>query len=472
MKLTTKLAKQEYDFNKDSETTLLIELEAPKLKLEEKRQPICVVPVLDVSGSMSGDKIDYLKKACRKLIDHLSPGDFAGVVAYDTYVYEVATIREITQEQKEVLKKEISKLEARTATNLSGGLIKALNWLNDMDLPDNTILRVILFTDGQANVGIKGKELLNLVNKTKDRCTISCFGFGNDCSHELLADLSLKGDGNFSFIDSADAALTAFGRELGGLVSTYAQNIKIKIQPDKNNRIIEVLNDEDVNEDNGLVNIELRDILAQEKKWVVARVNLSKVEKPLPRKVNAFKIFVEYVDREGKTQSLEATTKVVFCKAGKETAEEDVDVVKHYERLLVFQAQEKANVCVSNGDFIGAQNIFTKCRRRVKDPSIKGIVDNLSNSYSSSTAYYSNLGETYSVRNLVSGARASYCGTSDSLKGCVGAAGSFTNDSMDLFTTSFTDDKEDEVPVITTTNVVVDPVKEKVVSKSKKGEEW
>ncbi len=409
MEFIAKLAKETYDFNKDKETHLLIELEAPKVKLSEKRSPICVIPVLDVSGSMHGSKLDYLKKACRKLIDHLAPGDFAGIVAYDSYVHEVAPVREVTQEQKEILKKEVAKLRAGSATNLSGGLLKALEWINNTDLPDNTILRVILFTDGQANTGLRGKNLIKMVSKQKNRATISAFGFGNDCDQEILADVSSKGEGNYAFVDSADAALSAFGKELGGLITTYAQDIKIKISPDKNNEIIEILNDEDVSEDGKTAVIRLRDILGEEKKWIVAKVKLSQVDKPFPRKVNAFQIQTEFVDRDGKTQKLNKhSIKVKFCKAGGEKSEENCDVVLHRDRLLAAKAQEMAEIHVKNGNYSMAQNVLQECAYNVSDSNVKGVLGDITANYCNASNYAGSRGLSNSVKTALRGKRMSY----------------------------------------------------------------
>lgn len=408
MEIKTKLSKEQYDFNKDSETHLLVELTAPKIKVEG-RPPICVVPVLDVSGSMAGDKIDYLRKACRKLIDNLSPTDYAGVVAFDTNVYEVCQITRTTQEQKEIIKKKVADLHAGSCTNLSGGLLKALEWVNKMDLPVETVLRVIVFTDGQANAGIVGDKLLTMANECKGRVSVSTFGFGTDVSHDFLADMSSKCDGNYAYIDSADAALSAFGRELGGLMMVYGQNIKVSITPDKNNKIVEVLNDEDVQEKDGSAIIELRDILGEEQKFLVAKVKLSKVDNPLPRKVNAFSVEVSFTDREGKEQKLDSkSVKVKFCKVGEEPKDEDAEVVKHRDRLLAGKAQAQAEIYARKGDYQAALYTMNLCCDSLSDQSIKGAVGNLAANYVSAQSYTSTSGINSTIKKCFDGKRVSH----------------------------------------------------------------
>lgn len=408
METRAKLAKEQYAFSKDSETHLLIELSAPRVEINEKRTPICLVPVLDVSGSMAGRKIDYVRKACRKLMDHLAPGDYAGVVAFDSDIYEVAPIREITQDQKENIKTKISKLKAGSCTNLSGGLAKALEWVNAMDLPSNTIMRVILFTDGHANTGVVGRQLLEFSMELRQRATISAFGFGSGCDQELLADISAKNDGNYAFINSADDAMYAFGQELGGLMTTYGQDIAVTIKPDKNNQVLEILNDEDVVDDNGNIVVKLRDILGEEKKWIVAKVKLNEVSKPFPRKLASFNVMVEFTDRDGKKQKIEEfPIKVKFCKPCDESINEDPEVVKQRDRLLAAKAQEKAEQYARVGNYQLASETMTMCFNNITDAETRGVVDSLTTSYNSAHSYTSDKGMTNSVRHLLGNKRLS-----------------------------------------------------------------
>ncbi len=53
------------------------------------RKPLSFVTVLDVSGSMYGDKLAWAKKAVQQAIQHLREGDVAALV---TFASEVATV--------------------------------------------------------------------------------------------------------------------------------------------------------------------------------------------------------------------------------------------------------------------------------------------------------------------------------------------------------------------------------------------
>lgn len=447
MRVKAKLAKQQYTFNKQNETHLMIELEAPKVEWQKDRAPICLVPILDVSSSMMGEKIDYVRKACRKLVDHLAPGDFAGIVAYDSHVHEIAEIREITQSQKDELKKKIAQLQPNGCTNLSGGLACGLKWINEMKLNKDVILRVILFTDGMANIDVTGRDLLSFSKELSGKASISTFGFGHDCDQELLADIANACGGNFAFIDSPDAALSAFARELGGLMSVYAQDVKVKISPDKNNETLEILNDEDVTDEDGKVTVHLRDILGEEKKWIVAKVLLNNVEKALPRKVNAFRINVEYKDKEHTLQTLDQiAVKVKFCKPGEEPSEEDSQVVKQRDMLLAAKAQDQAEAYARAGNFAGAQQVLYACNAGLSDADVKGVLNNVTINYADIGTYTAGRGVTNSLRSHMKGKRVTY--TSKDAQTLCSTVGNQGTSAMDDMETSFNNtDASDDVNV-------------------------
>lgn len=478
MRVKAKLAKEQYTFNKSNETYLMIELEAPKVEWQKDRAPICLIPVLDVSSSMMGEKIDYVRKACRKLVDNLAPGDFAGIVAYDNRVHEVAEVREITQSQKDELKKKIAGLHTNGCTNLSGGLACALKWINEIKLSNNVILRVILFTDGLANIGVSGRNLLDFSKELCGKASVSTFGFGHDCDQELLADIANTCNGNFAFVDSPDAALSAFARELGGLMSTYAQDINIHISPDKNNEVLEILNDEDVSNNDGKVTINLRDILGEEKKWIVAKVRINGVEKSFPRNVNAFKIEVNYKDKEQTKQVIDdVAVKIGFCKPGEESTEEDAQVVHQRDMLLAAKAQDQAEAFARVGNYQGAQQTLYACRIALADTNVKNVMDKLSINYSNCGTYTMGRGVTNSLRSHMKGRRISYTShEAQSLCSTVGAQNSTAMNDMEAKFTTDPEIGDEHVDNVSNSSLIkLDIYKdddENKTTKKRKGEDW
>ncbi|MDX5194356.1 hypothetical protein IGO00_24620, partial [Salmonella enterica subsp. enterica serovar Weltevreden] len=90
-----------------------------------------------------------------------------------------------------------------------------------------------------------------------------------------LSELAKRGGGNYAFIKNPDEALSAFGKELGGLLSTYAQDIVLDLAPHNGHKIEEVLSDVSVEEKDQKVVIKLGDLLSEEERHVVIAMKLS-----------------------------------------------------------------------------------------------------------------------------------------------------------------------------------------------------
>ncbi len=216
MKLSARFDYQTVDHEKDNTVHLLLTVEAPAIDWVAQRPSICVVPVVDISGSMGqAGKLDYAKRACTKLVEQLKVGDYSGLVAFD---HRVVKPGPVTPEFKTRLLKAIDGLAVDGNTNFSDTIVDSLAMLSKLDLPSSILQRLIFFTDGQPNKGlVDGDALKALVAKQVGACSISFFGYGRAgmCNQGLLTELSQLGKGNYAYVENPDDALAAFGKELG-----------------------------------------------------------------------------------------------------------------------------------------------------------------------------------------------------------------------------------------------------------------
>lgn len=193
-----------------------------------KRPPLDLAVVLDRSGSMHGEKLQYAKKAVETLIDRLLPTDHLALVTYDSEVDTVFARRRV--DDALVMKTKVALVEARGCTNLSGGLVEGLQQLGQ---DKGALRRVLLLSDGLANEGVTDLDgLADLahqgVNSGKG---VSTFGVGLDFNEELLRTLSDVGGGNYYYIASPDDIPGIFVEELGELEDVVAQNVLIDFEP-------------------------------------------------------------------------------------------------------------------------------------------------------------------------------------------------------------------------------------------------
>ncbi len=347
MKTTARLPFEKVRFDLPFRTHLAITLEAPHVAWERTRPPVCVIPVVDVSGSMQGDKLGKAKKSVQKLVDHLSPGDFCGVVTFSTDVATVAPPGPMTVTRKAALRTAVEQLEATSQTNLAGGMLEGLRLANASVLPDDMLVRVILFTDGCANTGVAmdAEGLLPHLDANLGRATLSAFGYGADADQELLRDLSTRGKGNYAFVAGPDDAMTAFARELGGLLSTYAQDIVLQIRPVDGARVKGVLSDVDADPRGPGVEVRIPDILADESRNVVLSVELPAVPAPGTGPAPAFEVALAWKALSGGTRMVaercvvQARVERVLPGSEQVHPDRDVDVVVVQAELVRAQIE-------------------------------------------------------------------------------------------------------------------------------------
>lgn len=363
MKIEARLTRDSFAVGSAHEDHLVLSLSAPESTLS--RPSICVVPVVDTSGSMQGDKIAYARQSVAKLIEHLSDKDYVGLVSFSSSARVLIKPRVADTANKQAMRAEVGKLNAAGGTNLADGILQALQAVRDLDLPESTILRVIIFTDGQANEGIATKpdQLLALQAAHKGRVTLSAFGYGDGggIDQDFLVDFAKQGGGNYAYVKDPDAALAAFGTELGGLLSTYATGITITVAPLAGHQIVEVVSDVDADaaDPTGEVVIRLPDLLAQETRNLVLKVQLKEQESALPRSVNLFESTVKYLTLAGNgttEQHVEdVKAKAKWVKPGDEQKKPDkaLDTVVALAQLVRVQLQAEAQA--KAGNFAGAQ---------------------------------------------------------------------------------------------------------------------
>jgi Ca-activated chloride channel family protein len=208
----------------------LIRLEGQAPAATGVRAPLNLSLVLDRSGSMHGEKLAAARDAAAFLVRRLAPEDRVSIVVYDGDVHTIAD----EHTPRASVAHLIQQIEPGGSTNLSGG------WLRGRELvaahargAKRGMNRVLLLTDGQANMGITDPQKLTGLAATAARTgvTTSTVGFGADYDEALLRAMADAGGGNTYYIERPDQAPGVFEEEIEGLLSLAAQNVAIEIRP-------------------------------------------------------------------------------------------------------------------------------------------------------------------------------------------------------------------------------------------------
>lgn len=447
MKIQPQFTFNQVAFDKDTEAHLVIGLTAPAIDWQKKRQPVCIILCVDISGSMSGNKLHYAKQASLKLVEQLAPGDYAGLVTFSNSGRVDYAPKLMSQSNKDELRAVIGKMHTEGGTNFSDGMITAIQAAARLDLPASVLTRVVMLTDGQPTHGIAldSKSLNTLLEKQRGPVTLSAFGFGSDPDQDLLSSLSSVGKGNYAFIKDPDNALAAFGKELGGLLSTYAQSITVEVTPSNGHVVTEVLSDLETEEEvDGEVSIKVPSLLAEETNNLVLAVKLSQQKQAGPRQVNAFSVKVSYqrLAEDGSlvTETVEAKAKVQFVRAdeAQKTPTKEVDEI--VARAQLVKVQIEAEKAAQTGDFRAASLAFQDAAQSFQDRGFGGLVgatNHIGSNYSAAGVYAATQGRRTALRSATT--RGSGTSSMDAADEAVllGASYSVSNSAQEAMTQSF-----------------------------------
>lgn len=215
--------------------TATIPAVSPELVTE--RAPVDVAFVLDRSGSMAGPKLALAKEAVRQALTRLTPRDRAALVVYDHEVDVPVSLAPVAAATAERFGGELTLVEARGSTNLSGGWLQGCAQLANATVPAdgsgaNRVRRAILLTDGLANQGITDAgQLAHHAGELRVRgITTTALGVGVDFDGPLLSALAEAGGGNFAFIERPSQMPAFFARELDELVTITVRDLAITVR--------------------------------------------------------------------------------------------------------------------------------------------------------------------------------------------------------------------------------------------------
>jgi len=198
---------------------------------EWKMAPNNLVFLLDVSGSMQPpERLPLIKSAFRVLVDRLRAEDTVSIVVYAGAAGLV--LPPTSGADKRTILAALDNLQAGGSTAGAEGIELAYKVALDNLRPKGNN-RVILATDGDFNVGISSipdlEKFIEEKRKSGVYLTTIGVGTGNDATLETLAD---KGNGNYSFLDTAQEAEKVFKSELTGTLVTIAKDVKVQVEFD------------------------------------------------------------------------------------------------------------------------------------------------------------------------------------------------------------------------------------------------
>lgn len=212
-------------------TILQIGLNSPIVADPNNRPPLNLSVVVDVSGSMSAEgRLNFVRLGLEQMVNALSDTDEIALVTYSDearVLFPMAPVRG----NRNTLDALISGLQPDGSTNLYDGLEQGyLEAFENYDSGRQN--RVILLSDGEPTAGNTDVDaILDMSGRYNgDGVGITSVGLGSGFNYALMKGIADQGDGNFYFVENANAVQEVFTEEISYFTVPVAFDLEVRVR--------------------------------------------------------------------------------------------------------------------------------------------------------------------------------------------------------------------------------------------------
>lgn len=366
MEITLKLEHQLLAVETEHRVHAMFELVAPPASADEKRPPLHLALVIDRSGSMQGDKLEAAKQSAAYLINQLQATDELAIIDFGDDV-RLAAPRVPVDTSRHLAA--LAQVQCDGMTNLSGGWLKGAEVLRDA--ADDGPRRVVLLSDGEANVGITEHGQLETLARTTLEATgvsTTTIGFGEGFDEDLMTLMADAGQGSAYFAPTPDEAAAIFAEEFADLSTLVAQNVSVEIRPGDQVQVLRFLNDYPATNVPGGVQLALGDAYADTKRRIVFELQIPELASLGVVQVGELVVrYVTIADEQVAAHELKVPITVNLVSADEAAASKpDATVTEEVIILLAAEAQDEARKKADEGDFDGARDLLRSASEDLK----------------------------------------------------------------------------------------------------------
>jgi Ca-activated chloride channel family protein len=254
---------------------VMVRVQTPDAPPSDKpaRKPYHLALVIDRSGSMSGEPIREAVRCARHMVDRLDPADQASLVVFDDRVKTLVGAQPVGD--RKALHMALSRIHEGGSTNLHGGWKAGADGL----LPgavDSALARVILLSDGNANVGeiTETEPIAALCQEAAAKgVTTSTYGLGHSFNEDLMVGMAKKGQGNHYYGDTAADLYEPFSEEFDLISNLHSRHVKLALGAPDGVKMT-LLNDYSVEARDGFPLIRLPDIPFGAEAWAIIELEI------------------------------------------------------------------------------------------------------------------------------------------------------------------------------------------------------
>lgn len=286
--------------------------------------------IIDVSGSMMGEKLDETKRAVIECLKQLDVGDKFNIIPFESE-FEAMNVKSIEYNEENMKKaiRYINKLEPLGGTEILDPIKFAL-------YEKNTDKIILLFTDGQVG---NEDEIIKFVENNINRSRIFPFGIDTNVNSSFIKQLAKAGNGKAELIQPNEKIDDKIIRTFARIQTPLLEKITIDYG---SNKVID-----EIREEKCLFNYEFFNVFAKiEKIQDDIQLKGKILDKEYAWKINKDNINNTNVDLE-----------VLFAKQEMDRLEEyirntyDDEKIENYKKMII-ELSEKYNINSKYTSFI------------------------------------------------------------------------------------------------------------------------
>ncbi|XP_007950264.1 inter-alpha-trypsin inhibitor heavy chain H1 [Orycteropus afer afer] len=192
-----------------------------------------LVFVIDVSGSMQGQKEKQTKEALLKILGDMRPDDYFDLVLFGSQVQSWrGSLVQASATNLQAARNFVERFSVAGATNLNGGLLQGIEILNraqeSFPAHSNHASILIMLTDGEPTEGETNHYQIreNIRNAIRGRFPLYNLGFGNKVDFNFLEAMSMENNGRAQRIyEDRDAT-----QQLKGFYNQVANPLLVDVE--------------------------------------------------------------------------------------------------------------------------------------------------------------------------------------------------------------------------------------------------
>ena len=197
-----------------------------------QRNPLNLSVAVDVSGSMSGEKLSSVKEALSAMVAQLDGDDRMSLVTYGTSAKLRKRSVQMDDGGQRSMLRAIDRMRTAGSTNMEAGMELAYGQILEHAGQEGVSDRLMLFTDAMPNVGATepGSFIGLMQSHSEQGIGISVFGVGLDLGAELASEISKTRGGNSYFLADSEAISTVFDEDFDFVVTPVAYDLGVALE--------------------------------------------------------------------------------------------------------------------------------------------------------------------------------------------------------------------------------------------------